>query len=218
MKKVLFIAYQYPPKGGPGVHRSLNFSKYLLDYGYKPYVFTIKEEDIIRAKTKMDNGLLAQVPSEVEVIRVPSHEPLGFIEMMVKLRLFRLFWVFLYPLFWEYSALWPFYSYKKAKEIIEKEDIKLVYTSSGPFAPMILGYLLQKRLKMKWVADLRDPFTDAYAWQFPTKFHWYLARLFEKWIFSKPDKLIVNTPEVEKLYLKRKIISPDKITHIVNGF
>ena len=41
-KKVLVIAYDYPPLGGGGVFRTLKFTKYLPRFGFKPYVLTIK--------------------------------------------------------------------------------------------------------------------------------------------------------------------------------
>ena len=48
------------------------------------------------------------------------------------------------------------------------------------------------------MADIRDPFTDGYMWRFPTKLHWYLARFYERKMLQYADKVIVNTPEVEK--------------------
>mgnify|MGYP001174917625 CR=1 FL=1 len=140
------------------------------------------------------------------------------ISFLKKFKLYRLFWFFLYPIFWESSVLWSIFSYKRAKKTIFENNIKLVYTTSGPFSSMILGFLLKRNLKIKWVADLRDPLTESYFWDFPSKIHWYLCRLFERYIFKKPDSLIVNTEEVKKLYLKRKLVAENKITVINNGF
>jgi hypothetical protein len=67
------------------------------------------------------------------------------------------------------------------------------------------------------VADFRDPFTDGYQWDFPSKLHWYLARSIEKKILNTADHLVVNTPEVKKLMLSRDILNNDKITAITNG-
>jgi hypothetical protein len=129
-----------------------------------------------------------------------------------------LFWFLFYPFFWEKQALWPFTVYRQAASLIKAGNIETVYTSSGPFSSLLLGYLLKKRLKVNWVADMRDPFTDAYAWSFPSKLHWYFARFIEKKILSAADRLIVNTPEVAKLYAKRGISTPARIRVITNGF
>src|SRR5512143_3820632 len=39
-KRVLFLAYYFPPLGGGGVQRSLKFCKYLPQFGYTPRVVT----------------------------------------------------------------------------------------------------------------------------------------------------------------------------------
>ena len=38
MKKVLVIAFIFPPLGGSGVQRTLNFVKYLPEFAWQPYV------------------------------------------------------------------------------------------------------------------------------------------------------------------------------------
>ena len=38
MKRVLVIAFIYPPLGGSGVQRTLKFCKYLPEFGWQPYV------------------------------------------------------------------------------------------------------------------------------------------------------------------------------------
>ncbi len=70
-KKVLIIAYYWPPSGGSGVQRWLKFVKYLPQFGWEPYVFTPENPSFaIR-----DESLLKDVPAEAEVIRFPIWEP-----------------------------------------------------------------------------------------------------------------------------------------------
>jgi len=218
MRDILFIAFQFPPMGGPGVQRSAQFVKYLRNYNYNPIVFTIKEEDIKQMDVSMDYSLLNNITKDVEIIRTNSALPFKLIKLLTKLRLYRLFWFWLYPFFWERSALWPFSSYKVAKQIVLDKKINVVYTTSAPYSTMILGLLLKKRLKIKWVADLRDPFTNAYFWSFPSKFHWFFAGWVENWMLKKPDILIVNTPEVKKYYIKKFNLQENKVRVLTNGY
>ncbi|MCO5237723.1 MAG: glycosyltransferase [Chitinophagaceae bacterium] len=215
---VLFIAYQFPPRGGPGVHRSVNFVRYLSQYGFNPIVLTVRKEDYKNADEQTDESLLATIPENIRVIRTKSYQPLTFINRMNQLRIFRLFWYFLYPIFWERTARWPFKVTKIAEEEIKANNIPIVYTSSGPFSTLFLGRRLKRRQNVCWVADLRDPFTDAYAWHFPSKLHWLLARRVEKRILAKADIIIVNTPEVKKLFLQRGIGTENRIQVITNGY
>ena len=70
-KKVLIIAYYWPPSGGSGVQRWLKFVKYLPQFGWEPYVFTPENPSF----TIRDESLLKDVPVEAEVIRFPIWEP-----------------------------------------------------------------------------------------------------------------------------------------------
>ncbi|MCS4471994.1 hypothetical protein JQ032_01445 [Clostridium botulinum] len=45
MKKVLIIAYYFPPLGWSGVQRTLKFVKYLKDFGWQPIVVTVGKTD-----------------------------------------------------------------------------------------------------------------------------------------------------------------------------
>jgi glycosyltransferase involved in cell wall biosynthesis len=168
--------------------------------------------------SSIDQSLLSYIPKQTEIVRVSSAIPFKLSAFLNKIKLYRLFWFFFYPAFWERSAMWPFKTFKTAEKLINQHDIKLVYTSSGPFSSLILGAILKRRLNIQWVADMRDPFTDAYAWSYPSKWHWYFCRFFEKRLLNRCDELIVNTPEVKKLYLKRGIKSASSITVITNGY
>lgn len=65
-KRVLIVAYLFPPIGGIGVQRALKFAKYLGDHGWKPIVLTTSEA----ASATMDEALMAEIPDDVEVVRV----------------------------------------------------------------------------------------------------------------------------------------------------
>jgi hypothetical protein len=218
MEKILFVAYQFPPRGGPGVHRSLNFVKYLREFGYDPIVLTVEVDDIKRAGYTMDESLLQQVPEGVQVVRTASHEPVHTIRTLMKLHLFRPVWFFFFPWFKEWAVRWPSHAYPVAEALIREHNIRLVYTSSSPYSSLVLGRKLQKRLGIKWVADLRDPLTDGYGWPWPSKLHWLFDRFWERRILGCPQMLIVNTPEVKELYLQRKISEENRIKVLTNGY
>ncbi len=218
MEKILVIAYQFPPRGGPGVHRSINLVKYLREFGYEPVVLTVSAEDVKAGGHQFDQTLCDLIPEGIHIERTPSYEPVRLIRLLTKLRLFRIAWFLFYPLFWEWSARWSKKVFPVAESLIRKHNIRLVYTSSGPFSVMGLGKKLKEKTGVKWVVDLRDPYTDAYAWDFPSKFHWLGRRRFERKTFSAADRLIVNTPEVLRLYIERGLTTVNKSVCITNGY
>ena len=68
MKKVLLVAYYFPPFGGGGVQRTAKYVKYLQAFGWEPVVVTIGE-DLIPLR---DDSLLQDIPPNVEIIRTKA--------------------------------------------------------------------------------------------------------------------------------------------------
>ena len=67
MKRVLFLAYLFPPIANSGTQRPLKFVKYLSQYGWQPTVVTAAHADGHR----VDEAMLADIPAGVAVERVP---------------------------------------------------------------------------------------------------------------------------------------------------
>ena len=58
---------------------------------------------------------------------------------------------------------WNRYAFRKACELIKTENISHVITTSPPHSTQLIGLRLKRRFPhIKWVADLRDPWTDIY--------------------------------------------------------
>jgi len=64
-KKVLIVAYLFPPIGGGGVPRALKMAKYLGEFGWQPHVLTVEPE----YHATLDESLLAQLPPHVVIHR-----------------------------------------------------------------------------------------------------------------------------------------------------
>lgn len=59
MKKVLMIAYHYPPnRGGSGILRTLKFSRYVTEYGWLPIVLTVNP----RAYPQVGDDQIDEIP------------------------------------------------------------------------------------------------------------------------------------------------------------
>ena len=66
MKKVLMVAFHYPPyEGGSGVHRTLKFSRYLPENGVATYRFERAAEGLSQAGKEQ----LRQIPADIIVKR-----------------------------------------------------------------------------------------------------------------------------------------------------
>ena len=79
-KKVLFIAYYFPPIGGSGVQRSIKHVRYLPQFGYKPVVVTVKNGH----NFAYDFNMLKEIPEGVKVYRSNSGEKLWLRKIIEK--------------------------------------------------------------------------------------------------------------------------------------
>ena len=70
MKRVLVIAYYFPPMGMGGVQRTMKFVRYLPDFGWDPIILTVKDV-LYHAR---DESLLHEI-QERSIIRTESLDP-----------------------------------------------------------------------------------------------------------------------------------------------
>lgn len=71
MKKVLIVAYGFPPVGGAGVQRPVKFVKYLPHFGWLPTVLTVDKPSV----PVSDQTLTTDIPPGVKIIRARTYEP-----------------------------------------------------------------------------------------------------------------------------------------------
>src|SRR5512140_1822224 len=70
-RKVLIIAYYFPPMGLSGVQRTVKFAKYLPKYGWKPTVLTVEPTGYYA----FDETLLKEAEEAgVKIVRTRSYD------------------------------------------------------------------------------------------------------------------------------------------------
>jgi glycosyltransferase involved in cell wall biosynthesis len=215
MKKVLMIAYQFPPTGGSGVQRTVKFAKYLPGFGWEPVVLT---REAGRMKLR-DESLMREIPDGLEVIRTP---PVDLTELPGPLSKVGKFvaWKLLIP---DGEILWMRRALGIAARRLGKGDIDCIYTTSYPFSDHLLGLEAKRRFPgLPWVADFRDEWTNnpyyldkpCHAWRRKRE------REMEKSVLAGAERLIANTPIMKRNFVEANPgINLDKrMTVIPNGF
>ncbi|HEY8935727.1 MAG TPA: glycosyl transferase [Cyclobacteriaceae bacterium] len=234
-KKVLIIAYYWPPSGGSGVQRWLKFVKYLPQAGFKPYVFTPKNPSF----AVQDQSLLKDVPVEAEIIHFPIWEPY---EAFFKLSSFfgdksksakptalvsgkkKSFfqnistWIrgnFFIP---DPRVFWVKPSVKFLEKYLAENNISTIITTGPPHSVHLIGYRLRKKNKsLRWLADFRDPWTE---WGFLDslmvgKIARKVHKRLENKVLSTADEIITITP----FYVRRfETLSKRNVRLLTNGF
>jgi glycosyltransferase involved in cell wall biosynthesis len=234
-KKILIISYYWPPSGGAGVQRIFKFAKYLPEFGFTPYIITV--DDAIASYPIRDYSLLKDLPKDLKVFHTHSFEPLNMLTRITgnkapyggfanksKEKFSQKVLRFLRGNFFIPDARkgWVKYAYAKAVEVIQQENIGTILISSPPHSSQLVGLKLKKKFPdLKWIADLRDPWTDIFYYKDMLHTRMASARdaSLEKQVVEKADQLIVVSNPILKNYLsKSERISGSKITVIPNGY
>lgn len=235
MKKVLIITYYWPPSGGAGVQRWLKFAKYLPEFGWQPVILTVDPE--YASYPQRDESLFAEVDSHCLVYTSKSFElynlyklisgkkevPYGGFANESKEGLFQkaskfLRGNFLLP---DPRKGWNKYALKKAIELIKEFNIDTVVTTSPPHSTQLIGIKLKQKFNIRWIADLRDPWTDIYYYnQFN---HTALARKidlnYERKVVENADLLITVSEDVKRIFAEKSTHPiAAKTVVIPNGF
>jgi glycosyltransferase involved in cell wall biosynthesis len=239
MKKVLFIAYFFPPLGWSGVQRSLKYVKYLRDFGWEPVVVTVGST---RFPIK-DETLQAEIPKGIEIIRIDDillkeytdvmkNQLLDLIkpsidiiknsrlteeyvsELEVKLEQIRndLFMPDQY-IFWANHVL------AKIEQKVDFNEISLLYTTSGPYSSHTIGYNLKCKYNLPWVADFRDEWTNNPYFCFNEEsLRFKMERELERNIVTMADKIITISPVSAENYITIFSLDHKKVKTITNGY
>lgn len=173
MKKVLIIAYYWPPAGGPGVQRWLKFVTYLRDFGVEPIIY-IPENPTYPI---VDDSLVDEIPKGITVLKQPINEPYkiaqkfskgssktiskGIIPKKEKQSFTERFLLFVRGNLFIPDARknWIKPSVNYLKNYISKHNIDTIITTGPPHSLHLIGLQLKSEIDLRWIADFRDPWT-----------------------------------------------------------
>jgi glycosyltransferase involved in cell wall biosynthesis len=231
--KVLIITYYWPPSGGAGVQRWLKFSKYLPEFGWEPIILTVDPE--YAAYPVTDNSLTDDLPSSLKVHRTPATNyfsvynkdktkiPTAGFANSVNNTLKGKFMRFIRGNFFipDPRRGWNKYAFRKACEVIEKEKTGVVVTTSPPHSTQLIGLKIKKKYpQIKWIADLRDPWTDIYYYNqfYPTIVSRMVDSGLEKKVLRRADRIIIVGPSLKNLFSQKVPGISEKTEVITNGY
>jgi glycosyltransferase involved in cell wall biosynthesis len=208
MNKVLLLAYHYPPLGGPGVFRTLKFTKYLPKFDYQPFILTVKNP-LYKLK---DSSLMAEIPIEANVSRVFSFEhKLLRVPRLININLK---WFYLPD---EHIGWLPFAVFYGSK-LIKKEDIEVIFATSPSYTTLLLGSLLKKKTKIPLVVDFRDLWVNNSFIEYPARFHKFIESKMEKHVLAQADYITVVSDLIRDDLIRRYPFVRPKIETLTNGF
>jgi glycosyltransferase involved in cell wall biosynthesis len=231
--RVLIITYYWPPSGGAGVQRWLKFTKYLPSSGWIPVVLTVKPE--CAAYPFKDESLYNEIPVDVEVHRTKALNYFalynrdqskipnaGFASGAGKgFKSFLSRFIrgnFFIP---DPRRGWNRYAFRKACELVKSGNISHIITTSPPHSTQLIGLRLKRRFpRLKWIADLRDPWTDIYYYDMfrPLLPARMIDRELERQVLSRADRILTVGQTLASAFASITETVADKTSVLPNGF
>ncbi len=235
MKKLLIIAYYFPPSGGPGVQRALKHVKYLPEFGWEPIVLTVSNGQF----PARDESLLSEIPANTIVERTHIYEPYdlyrfftgrkkgsaidvnvikkdnqktGFKDKVAE---------FIRATFFIPDARvgWLLSAKKAVRELHGKYGFDAVYSSSPPYTCSLIARYAHRKFNIPWIAGFRDPWTGFIS----SPKRWFLPRAIDRRMehstFREADQVECAWLGIIKDALgKYPGLDSTKFFHVPNGF
>lgn len=172
-RKILIVTYYWPPSGGVGVQRWMNYALALQKEGWEPIIYTPQNPQF----EIQDRSLLEKVKN-IRVIKTKIWEPFGVFHALTggknksqvkqglvlekdkKSLLDQLFiWIRGNLFVPDPRKYWVKPSVSFLREFLKKEEIDTIITTGPPHSMHLIGLGLKQELNLKWLADFRDPWS-----------------------------------------------------------
>lgn len=230
MKRVLVIAYYWPPSGGSGVQRWVKFCKYLPQEGWQPVVFAPENADY----PSLDPSLEADLPKDLEVLRGRIWEPYAAYRKLLggknastqvteissgkktwKQRLS--LWIRANLFVPDPRVGWVKPSVKTLKAYLAEHPVDVIVTTGPPHSVHLIGLQLHKALGIPWIPDFRDPWSRMYYLKYlpMTEKTWNKLRRQEQTVLDSCSTVLACTPLVQEEFQAQ---THTPVACITNGF
>ena len=175
-KKVLIITYYWPPSGGIGVQRWLQFSKYLKNFGWQPVIFTVENANY----PILDNELIHDIPKDLQIEKVKIFEPNGIFSLLngkkkqsnnlynlqqqsnvdgsiIKKTLWSIRGNFFIP---DSRKFWIRKAIRYFRKKLANHKFDAIVSTGPPHSAHLIALKISTQNNIPWICDFRDPWTS----------------------------------------------------------
>ena len=235
-KRVLFVAYLFPPVGGVGVHRATKFVKYLPEFGWDCSVLTASNP----SAPLFDESLLKNIPADTIIRKAKTYEPgyamkslvsasngtaqksglksaiLGGVKSVAR----TMSNFVLQP---DAQILWRPQAMREGLKLLREIPHDAIIATGPPFSSFLVGAALAKKTGVPLMLDYRDEWSISNAYwenkQQGRVANWIQTRMQRRAVLAS-QSLLATTPSSAEAVAEfaRQVGSSAPATHIYNGF
>jgi hypothetical protein len=169
IRRVLVVAYVFPPAGGAGVQRVTKFVKYLPEFGWDCSVLTVANPSV----PVFDETLAKEIPESTVVRQARTLEPgyalknavsagsdatssttqLGGFKRLIKSTVRAIGNAVLQP---DAQILWYPGAVKEGMQLLSELKHDAIFVTAPPFSSFVTGAALSRRSGLPLIVDYRD--------------------------------------------------------------
>jgi glycosyltransferase involved in cell wall biosynthesis len=205
MKRILMIAYHFPPlAGSSGIQRTLRFVQHLPELGWQPIVLSANE----RAYERTSPDLLAEVGAGTTVRRAFALDAARHLSIKGRF----LGWT-ARPDRW---VSWRLDGVRQGMNLIREFAPDVIWSTHPVPTAHMIGAELHRRTAIPWVADFRDPMVEE---EYPAD-----PRIRRSYQRIEEDALtharfaLFTSPGAAEMYRERYPSAASRIVVLENGY
>ena len=205
MKKVLMIAYHFPPlAGSSGIQRTLRFVQHLPDLGWQPLVLSASPH----AYERTSDDLMSEVPAGTVVRRAFALDTARHLQIGGRY----LGWM-ARPDRW---VSWKFDAIRQGLKLINEFRPDVIWSTYPIATAHVIASALHRKAGIPWVADFRDPMAqDGYP-DDPITRQSYLG--IEADAAAHARHCVFTTPGAARIYQQRYSAAATRMVVLENGY
>jgi glycosyltransferase involved in cell wall biosynthesis len=227
-RRILFIAFPFPPSRGAGVYRTVAIANFLVSQGWEVSVIAPEEGYFLRYQGSEDRSLMDWPDSRIKVHRVPLtnwHQETDPAAISAWAAAFpsatgraRKRWTrYVSPLegygFWFRPAL------RAASRALRSRKHDLVLATGNPFNSFLVAHYLWRRTRTPYVLDYRDAWTlDQFTGKLKPGATDVALSLERRVLLGSSAYISVNQPIVDWLAETHSLPSTLRRAVIENGY
>lgn len=205
MKRILMIAYHFPPlAGSSGIQRTLRFVQHLPSMGWQPLVLSADP----RAYEKTSDDLLSDVPPGTVVRRAFALDTARQLQFAGRY----LGWM-ARPDRW---VSWKFAAVRQGLQLIEQFKPEVIWSTYPIATAHVIASTLHRKTGIPWIADFRDPMAQEGYPADPLT--WKSFRAIEADAAAHARYCVFTTPGAARLYQQRYPDAAHRMVVLENGY
>lgn len=215
MRRLLVIAYYFPPIGGIGSIRMGRFARFLNEFGWEPTVIAPRhtphpsdggleslEENVIRSPSIELSRLGRALPSRSRAVPRDGTRPGNDRQGSDRTGLRRALQTHAHRFIFYPDAQIGWYpgAVLAGLSALRRTDYDAVFSSSNPVTAHLVARTLSRKAGLPWIAEFRDPWSDRLPSDHPYRRH---ASALTESLITGATRVIVPTPTLARHYGER---------------